>query len=373
MNGNALRTSALTMSFLNLVYVLPMGPTLPGTPGGSRISARFDLALPKSASELSQDFDYPVPNVSTWSHIPSSLSVRSALGSDPYNSSVQCVDAKTSYFVQAHIFRHGKSIGSTSQEIRMYTGLEPQPPTCLSDFSSEYLCSQKKTLRKNLLTQVGSVSCAVAEPHPFTFSQGAAFAITKLPISFLLHTPCTATTTPLNASITWRLRTSTFLSTVPMTSVPTVALAARKPSITHITTLGAMHNLKLVLNNFQPLSSNPTHPSSETSTLQHDLALTLPSAPQLAPSFATPHLARRYSLAICVKVTGHGRASVRLEVPVQIVYESGSEREREGRGRHCAAVHGAQDDHQHRHHRRQSWQVLAAEAETGAELPVYVP
>jgi hypothetical protein len=364
--------------FLNLVDVLPMSSADASTSSTGQLTVKFDLNLPKHLSQCTEGYGDSTSDVvdrsRQWSHLPSSLSVRSILGSDAY-SSAQRLETKTSYMVQAHVFRNGIMIGSVSREIRVFDSMEPQPPTCLSDFSSEYLCEQKDALRKHIFTRVGVFSAAISEPDPFLFFSGKEFAMTRLPISFAIQGldaegrgDANNSTTPFNANVTWQLRTSTFLSVEAMNFVPTVIQARRTPSITLITTLGLRHRLKLALSGWKRPSRRFVFHNMQgienAWTIEEELALSIPTRSLLPPTFVTPHLSRRYSLIVHIKVAGNGKASVRLEVPVQIVYQRDPTRTGGLHGE-ILSTSGVLGD------RNQSRQILSDNAVS--ELPVYVP
>ena len=349
-----------------------------------QVTVEFVLSLPSSVCSSIEDHDLSVSDISDcsrmWSHLPSSLSVTSILGSDPHCCSVQRLDAKASYVVEAQVFRNNETIGSVSREIRLFYGSGLQPPTCLSDFPSEYLCEEKDALRKYIFSQVGIFSAVIAEPGPFLFCDGNDFAMTRLPICFAVQgsnaqgrgDATDPTTRPFSASITWQLKTLTFMSAESMHFVPTILQARRTPSISLITTLGRRHQLKLALSGWsKPRSTASAFSSSKRegdgngwATIEEELALSIPTRCMLAPTFATPHLSRRYSLKVQVRVAGYGKASVRLEVPAQIVYQK--RRVRTGDNHD-----GILDRDGFSGSRDPSGRFLGADAV--ADLPVYVP
>jgi hypothetical protein len=325
------------------------------TSSTSHTSFRFDLDLSKAFSHFTQDIiDYDSsffpPCPSQWRHLPSSLSVTSFLTSDPYRT-IQRFDAKASYRVQAHLFRHGNMISGTWQDVLIFDNMEPQPPTCLVDFSSEYLCRQERVLRKHIVSRVGVLSVTIAEPDPFLFSSGKDFAITRLPIHFGLQG---SPAVPYTTSVTWRLRTATFVSVKPMTVMPTVLQACRTPSISLITTRGLRHRMKLVIRDWK----KPATGSGTAWSIDEKIALAIPTRCLLPPTFITPHISRRYSLLVQVKVAGDGKAGVKLEIPVQMVYL---------KGREPAGVQGEMGAERDSDAPR----ILAADAVN--DLPVYVP
>jgi hypothetical protein len=176
--------------------------------------------------------------------------------------------------------------------------------------------------------------------------------MTRLPISFAVQgsdaegrSDANISTTPFNANVTWQLRTSTFMSVEPMNFVPTVLQARRTPSITLTTAFGLRHTLKLTLSGWKKPSSRSVFHNTQgienAWAIEEELALSIPTRCLLPPTFVTPHLTRRYSLIVHIKVAGNGKASVRL------------------------GIHGVLGD------RDQSRQILGANSVS--ELPVYVP
>jgi len=321
---------------------LPINPASDIASPPTHASVKFNLALPKALPYVGQNPGDDDSHLSFFSHqgprLPSSLSVGSVVPLPP-SGYVQRNDIKVTYTMQAHAIRKGEVIGSISKEIRIFDGTDPQPPICTRDFSSEYLCQQKRALRRIIFTKIGNLSIAIAEPKPLVFnSSSKGLVSTKLPISFIFERPRTEARTDAgfsveacHASLTWQLRNSTFASLEPMSSVPTVREVAqgqrgRLPSKVLITTLGLRHRLKLSLRGWQKtpgtFSVKNGHIPSEIWTKQDELSLSMPREALPVPTFFTPYVSRRYSLLVQITVTGIGKARFRLEVPVQIVYEN---------------------------------------------------
>ncbi len=364
----------LIPQFLNLVDVLPLSSAHASSTSINRVSATFHVALPNSPSRFTQDYGNFGAGEDTNSdkgrHLPSSFSVKSVLGSsDPYTTFVQRLDAKVSYMVQAHLFRDNKLIATSSREIRIFDNGDPQPPICLSDFSSEYVCQQKSSLRKHLF-RVGFFSASITEPNPFLFLSGKDSAVIRLPMRFAVRGVEASTNVfhqnaAFNATVIWQLRSSTFMSATPMKSVPTVLQAQRNPSINMITTLGLEHRLTLALNGWnKPSSSLASMQSTDDWMIEQELALSIPTRSLLVPTFFTPHLSRRYSLVVQVKLAGNGKTSVRLEVPVQVVYQNESPGTSRLQSWGFNSGRSSIDQNE-------SLQIIGADAV--AELPVYVP
>ena len=340
-----------------------MQPAPDSTSSTGHTFVRFDLDLSKALSYFIEDYsDYnsgsPFSCFSQWSQLPSSLSVTSFLASDPYGS-LQRLAARASYTVQADLFRHGKSVSCVSRDIRIFGDEKPQPPTCLGDFSSDYVCEQKCALRRHIVYRIGVFSVTIAEPEPFLFCSGKDFAMTRLSVHFDLQGPPNPNSGAgsYTTSVVWQLRTSTFVSVQPMIVAPTVRQAHRCRFISLSTTLGLKHWLKLAGGCWQPATA--ACGAAEAWSIDQKIALAIPTRCLLPPTFITPHIARRYSLLVRVKIAGSGTARVRLEVPVQIVYVKGT-----GPPGGQSEIVGAEPD-------SEAQRILGADAVD--ELPAYVP
>jgi hypothetical protein len=221
-----------------------------------------------------------------------------------------------------------------SQQIRLFNDVEPQPPTCISDFSLDYLCHQGKELRKSVFIRTGGFFTAnVAEPDPFMFYTENDYASTKLPIRFVVRLPQIensgndpALPGAFDALVTWQLRSLTFVSVRAMKSMPTEFQMRRPSSTRMITSSGQSYRLKMTLNRWNecPNRTN-THEQQGSTTWAEEveLPLMLSGAVLPTPPLFTPYISRRYSLLVQIKVANktNGKTSVWLEVPVQMVYQ----------------------------------------------------
>jgi hypothetical protein len=127
----------------------------------------------------------------------------------------------------------------------------------------------------------------------------------------------------LEATLTWQLKSLTFLSVHPMTSVPAIVQSWRETSTSMITVVGQQHRLKWTLSPWDDpsiaLAESPGN--SWTGTLKFPLFITKPMLP--APPLFTPFVSRRYNLVLWVKLVGihSGKTTLQLEIPVQITYQ----------------------------------------------------
>lgn len=259
-----------------------------------------------------------------------------------YSSSAGCrqgVNVKVDYILYVHVIHKDQVVGNTTKGIRIFADGHPQPPICLAHFPSEYTCRQSRVLRKRLLTRTASLTAEISEPKPFVFHPGQEYATTVLPLLLLLdHINAAATTgvpvKSLEISLAWKLKSLTFASVAPMRSTPTMKDVVRReanknPPLAVVSCLGRRHELRIPPSGFR--CNAPQSPNGPDSTL-HDvwtkfeaLPISLPNAALLVPTFFTPHVSRRYSLIVQINVSGYGKASMQLEVPVQIAYRAHAE------------------------------------------------
>lgn len=349
--------------------MVSVSPVRPGqvtnlTTGQVAIDFHFDLP-----SVVSYFQEFSPHNSRNEGLLPSSLSAKSNLSPDA-NGKIQMNEAKILYRLSATIFRSGKELCSTSKEIRIFNDLEPQPPTCVSDFLTEYLCQQDRALRKNMFRRTGTFSANITEPAPFLFCDGNNTTSTRLPVSFVIHTPVTKDPTNAMVSpgefkirVTWRLKSLTFMSILPMGVIPTILSAERTSSTTVIKALGLHHQLKLTLSRWNTLPSccnEYDRRSFESWSAEEQFPLLLSHTILPTPTLMTPYISRRYSLLVYIKVVGNGKTSLKLEVPVQIVYSN----QRIGM---LGRLPYTNQRSPHEHIRQ------VVEDDTVKELPVYVP
>ena len=239
------------------------------------------------------------------------------------------------YNISAKLIRNERTIAEALQQIRIFDGSGQQPPTCLSDFQCEYTSRQKTAMKRGVFHEVGwSMTTNLVEPAPIVFFGGRDAVFSQIPLSFLLEPERTNKTScdppeMLGAEVTWRFKKSSFCSTNPMQAVPTVLEANKTTSCAMAVAYGVRHHLKLSLadwNSVQHARSGTSGCSSQETiptawTTQKAIPICIPTSALLAPTSFTPYLACRYSVIVRIKVTGNGKAHLRLEMPLQVAYE----------------------------------------------------
>lgn len=364
-NDRVQRYVTLQSPFLDLVDVSPVGTT---TASANQVAIDFNFVLPRVVSYLTEGQEaFTGKKPPLWSSLPSSLSTESIVVTDIYGG-IQRVHATISYTIRVEVFRRNKSIGYTSRGIRIYDDVEVQPPVCIADFPSDYQCQQKKTLKRNFFMTGDSFSALAAEPPPFVFCNSENSASTTLPINFEVHIhdkkiiadDIVSSPRTFDVFVTWRLKSLTFLSMRPLTSMPTMVQSLRQSSVNNITVIGQPHRLRWTLVLCKDYSSLHGRPSNTIWTEAVNLPLFIYKPVLPAPPLFTPFVSRRYSISMQIRLVGTklGNANVRLEVPVQIAYQ-----QEKGGIRNAALppAYGDQDEHVPEYENHLT------------ELPIYVP
>jgi hypothetical protein len=294
----------------------------------------FSFVLPKAVSYSTGSLEgqkiFNGKDHSLWSSLPSSLSAESVVTAD-MNGGSQRIYGKIVYTLRAQVFRGNSLLGHVARRIRIYNDVDIRPPICITDFPAEYRCLQQKPLRRRFRKTGSSFSAAVTEPAPFLFRSSEDSASTILSMSFALNVPSGRQTgealrpmpEALEATLTWQLKSLTFLSVHPMTSVPAIVQSWRETSASMITVVGQQHRLKWTLSpgDDPSIALTESPGNSWSGTLKFPLFITKPMLP--APPLFTPFISRRYNLVLWVKLVGirSGKTTLQLEIPVQIAYQ----------------------------------------------------
>lgn len=265
---------------------------------------------------------------SKWDSLPSSLAAESVSTTD-MNGGAQTCHAKIVYALTAQVFRRSVLMGHITVAIRVYNDMNAQPPICMADFPSEYRCLHQKPLTRRFRKTGAFFSATITEPCPFVFSSKEDSALTTLPICIVYHTrseqKCDSAlklTELIGATFTWQIKSLTFLSTQPVTSIPTTVLPGRQNTVSMITALSLKHQLKWRLCPGQNSPTTRTELSDNSWTKAFKLPLIIDKAVLPAPSVFTPYISRRYNLVLWIKLEGSygDKTNLQLEVPVQIAY-----------------------------------------------------
>lgn len=241
------------------------------------------------------------------------------VASSPMSTQAETTEVTVSYTLSISAMINNTTVDTISLPVRIYDNSHVQPPAYQGPAIVDYAGHHTTTFRRNLIAKTGTFSAKrLAEPAPMIFGPDDEFATTTVPLQLTAETK--AALSELDASITWRLRSSTIASIAPMTRCPTMQQARNAPSsMTSTSSLGLKHNVKMQLKHWT--QANGAYSS------QQDLIIALPKSALLIPTTHTEHISRRYSvhISICARGDDVGKATACIEIPLQIGYKDNSE------------------------------------------------
>lgn len=220
---------------------------------------------------------YRAPSLTTFTSLPSSAYMKTAYPPTPGRVHENCVfEVLIRYQVRVLLLRpckHGASIISQSESAVtiLDDSLGVQPPTCVSDFRSEYkLCHEataymnKRWLWKNRLmrlrTKELSLLVHASEPPPLLLRNSDTYATTPLSVKLTIPTTnCDQTSAEMPSTlpkvevcISWHLQKSMFSSLEGLDSVPIITSnisACEEHRVVSQTAGGLVHKYTHCLNN----------------------------------------------------------------------------------------------------------------------------
>lgn len=241
------------------------------------------------------------------------------------------VDAEydVTYKITASVFSKKGLITSTKKDIPVLPVSQAQPPLSPSDFPGEYFfaASQQQQTKKSF-TKAPTYRIEVAgeEPEaivldPSERSSGSTkvpFVIKALPRS---STTFDEASLPQQCQLKARLVTRTLITPdlVNEEAVPTMDEAKYGVNSSLKVHKSDEQICDLSIPEWQHYTPNSTEQFSLSKFSFH---FNLPKDKLLAPTFFTPLLSRRYAIEITVNFPGVSSPSLKLALPLQVVYET---------------------------------------------------
>ena len=233
------------------------------------------------------------------------------------------------YELQFRFYRGGTLVANVTRKVYIFGCNESAPPICIEDFGSEYNANTVASLRRNIFQKVGTITIEAKQPCPLVFMAGANSATTRIPVRASLRLRANAIElvdgpNQLEVDVSCRLQTSTFVSMFQLTGIPTVLQAEHSHSLVRLVSTGKAHLHKIYWSDWSPSrqSSEPSNDRRIDYTTEDAFSLSLPSSSVLAPTTSLRHISRRYCILLGLKISGSGRSSSVLKLPIQVVYQS---------------------------------------------------
>lgn len=243
-------------------------------------------------------------------------------------------DCHISYKIQVHAICRRKVIASSSQQIKIVPTFESRPPVCVADFPNEYTLAKSTRLRTGFLGlhHTGEWRLEAGGPVQLVLNQ--------LTDPVLLSTTLTLTQTIYSSqscpkwkpwdlasgNCTCNLISSTFISCIPRSSVPTLQELATSTCLSRQNQVCAEKRTAVQFSkwNESTLTLHGEDFSSEVTrqwTSNASVTITIPNEKYLVPTFESSLVSRRYKLVLHVHITKPHRSAFRLTLPVQISYQ----------------------------------------------------
>ncbi|KAK2751905.1 hypothetical protein FQN55_008647 [Onygenales sp. PD_40] len=270
--------------------------------------------------DSSTDMVHPLPpsmHVNVDSVMPSSGQQRAFRGG-----------CKVSYTLRAYIILNGRPVGGTSRSIVLFPTLEPQPPSCTTDFPGEYVLSASSTLRSTVLyRRVGRLVMEAREPRELEFCRKNQEASTAIHLKFMFHESREGSSsepppTPDFGVMGLKLKQMTFISVEPQRKLPATHDALVSPFIARDSRIISSQSRKL---KFSPwvrsrYKGNVKEALGRVWETSSTLIFTFGNGGYPAPTCGSALVSRRYSLCMALNIEGANHAILELEVPVQVIY-----------------------------------------------------
>ncbi|KEF61141.1 uncharacterized protein A1O9_02706 [Exophiala aquamarina CBS 119918] len=313
------RSLAYRQTILDVAQRYPVQGRFCAASPGSIDLCHFNIRLAAAAVPGNNNADRCI----NFDQLPSSLDEKSSAAFD-FKSSAPRTVASVSYLLHAKLWRDDVLLVSHSQNIYILNCSDAAPPLCLGDFGQEYNNRHEIVLRKNPLQKIGKISIQANQPDALVFTGYNTSAITKV----LLHVKLQTTHGPregpqsndFEATVKWRLQSSTFVCMHMQDAVPTTRQLVLSPSMGCITKTISSHDLKMKWSDWTRTEADD--PDSTEWTATYPVWLSIKSSPGLPPTFLLPYLSRRYSIAMIVSVPGRWHSKATIKLPVQVAYRS---------------------------------------------------
>ncbi len=259
-------------------------------------------------------------------------------------------NCKVAYTLHVQMRARDQVVASCSHPAKIIPTLEPRPPTCIADFPGEYALAKSRRRILPLLAKYYTTDLLLkaSEPAPLVLSH-----ITD-PVSFSTTLHLTQTTyarkgrgeakprDAVNCRCICALISSTFISSVPRKSVPTLLdLSTSAATLSRNLQICARTKATVCFSNWREVTytlrcgqiQEPILPSTNSATGENDaskvttqweakasVTLEFGHNNVIVPSFESSLLSLRYSLDLRVWIRESSRSRFHLVLPVQISY-----------------------------------------------------
>jgi hypothetical protein len=241
----------------------------------------------------------------------------------PYDSSDNRTRAAVhvSYELKAFVYSENILVSMGFQPIQLFpiVSLIP-PPIALDDLHGEYIMKRSRILRK-LFSKNKTLEISLTEPKPLVLRVDGQSNLHTVPIACRINN-LTEGAPLLCAKITWRLKSSTIVSTIPLQSIPTSRQIVLCPFLAEVISRSSAKAADVRLT--ERVACLDT--TDETDWREVNvLWLTIIQPSDAVPSFFSPYVSRRYSLELSIRIKGYARTRFDFGIPIQFVWTGAPE------------------------------------------------
>ncbi|KAH0282579.1 hypothetical protein M436DRAFT_68409 [Aureobasidium namibiae CBS 147.97] len=215
------------------------------------------------------------------------------------------------YELKAHVYRHDLLVSTVTQPIQVFPSASSvPPPIAVDDHREVYAMTCARTLRK-LFSKAETLEINLTEPEPVLLHTDEQCAFHRIPIYWKLS-HCAQGLPLLCAKMTWRLKSTTIVSTIPLQATNSSQQLTLCPSSVEVVHASSEKSTDLNLTGWV---ARPGNLNGRIWELTNSVWLTIPQPKDAVPSCFGPLVTRRYSLELSLKV--HERWEDIARVPTQ--------------------------------------------------------
>lgn len=248
-------------------------------------------------------------------------------------------DCHVAYKLRVQALCQGEVLASSMQHIKIIPTLESRPPICVADFPGENALTKSRCLRAGFLGMHRTGDWRLEAGEPVSLVLG------NITDHFSLSTSLNLTQTTysninghegkpkdvVDCQCTCSLISSTFISSVPRQSVPTMRELSTSNSLSRNRLVCAKTKIAVQFSKWREVAYtlHGENNSSEATTQwksEAPVTLEFPNVRYLVPTFESALVSRRYKLAVDVQITKPRRTTFHLTLPVQIYYRTNEAR-----------------------------------------------
>lgn len=244
-------------------------------------------------------------------------------------------ECKVVYALTAHVVRQNRVLARRTQAIKIIPTLDSRPPICIADFPGEYNLARSSCRRWWFpgADYRRDLRIEATQPAPLVLGHPteSAFLSTRLNLTQTTDKARDCRqgkpTDLVSCQCSGSLVSSTFVSSVPRQSAPTLKELSSSRTLSHNCRVCAKGQSAVQFSTWKKVACTVRGEDGAPKVMTQwktDACVTLElgTVEDLVPSFESSLVSRRYKLVLLVRIAGPRRCTFRLTLPVQIYYRT---------------------------------------------------